>query len=381
MMLDKRTLVLLSLTLSQRSTLARAQDFAPGVLATGTQGVTNPPVPTLPTTIDQTSMARLLSINSIDDFCIFAPPSFDTIPNTETVEVAWCTQPRNNARVIPDGTLSGVSFLHTPFYIQVFGFGNLTNLNIAPNDAGGELDPHGAFGTGNPVGGNVSTTIIDGFDRPLAEWMLFIDWQYFCLRICTNANTTYDPAHMCWHELDEMGCEFVMPGQYNFQGGVFETCDADAAYPPGWYPQVVNGQTTFSTFAQYFTGVYTGADGQPTGYTVGDTVTPTAPATIPQSSNCVTQATIANGIPLISLTPGAKGTAPPPGFSSVTATFVANTLPMPTSSVNVPVKALGSSSISSPSSPTTNSNSAVITIPSGIYVVAFIAGAAFFVLG
>jgi hypothetical protein len=57
--------------------------FPGGVIATGTQGVTNPPVPTLPTTIDQTSMARLLSINSIDDFCIFAPPYLAKIPDTE----------------------------------------------------------------------------------------------------------------------------------------------------------------------------------------------------------------------------------------------------------------------------------------------------------
>ncbi|KAJ7064657.1 hypothetical protein C8F01DRAFT_960902, partial [Mycena amicta] len=287
---------LLALLLALGPAIARAQGFPGGVIASGTQGPTNPPVPTLPTTIDQTSMARLLSVNSIDDFCIFAPPSLATIPDTETVEVAWCTMPRNNARVIPDGTFSGVSFLKTPFYVQIFGFGDLTKLNIAPNDAGGELDPHGASGAGNPVGGNVSTTLINGVDEPIAEWMLFIDFQFFCLRACTNANSTYSAAHMCWHELDEMGCEFVMPGQYNYQGGIFETCDADVAYPPGWYPEVINGQTTFSTFAQYFTGFYTGGDGLTTPYTVGDTVTPAAPASTPRSSNCVDQPTISNGI-------------------------------------------------------------------------------------
>lgn len=54
--------------------VARAA-FPAGVIATGTQGVTNPPVPTMPTTINQTSYARLLSVNSIDDFCLFAPPT------------------------------------------------------------------------------------------------------------------------------------------------------------------------------------------------------------------------------------------------------------------------------------------------------------------
>jgi len=40
--------------------------FPPGVVATGTMGVTNPPQPTLGTAINQTSNARLVSLNSID---------------------------------------------------------------------------------------------------------------------------------------------------------------------------------------------------------------------------------------------------------------------------------------------------------------------------
>ncbi|KAJ7204737.1 hypothetical protein GGX14DRAFT_646035 [Mycena pura] len=99
--------------------------------------------------------------------------------------------------------------------------------------------------------------------------------------------------------------------------GTFETCDAGVAYPPGWYPTVgANGQTSFSTFAQFFTGVFTGGNGLPTPCTVGDTVTPTAPAFIPSFSNCVTQATISNGIAPALLTANAVGTAPPPGFST-----------------------------------------------------------------
>ncbi|KAJ6577622.1 hypothetical protein B0H19DRAFT_930818 [Mycena capillaripes] len=302
------------------SVRAASSSFPAGVIATGTQGVTNPPVPTIPTTINQTSMARLLSLNSIDDFCLFAPPSGPAvIGDTETEEVAWCTKPRNNARVIPDGTITGVSFLKTDFYVQIMGTGDFTKLNIQDGDEGGELDPHGATGAGNPVGGNVTTNIVDGVDEPIAEWMLYIDFNQFCVRACTNANVTYDAAHMCWHELDVMGCEFVMPGTYN-PPGTFESCDADVAYPPGWYPTAtVDGTTQFSTFAQFFTGVFTGTDGQPTPYTVGDTVTPSAPFSTPRSSNCVTTSTIANGIALASLNSGAIGTAPPsitlPGIS------------------------------------------------------------------
>ncbi|KAJ7060493.1 hypothetical protein C8F01DRAFT_1210463 [Mycena amicta] len=273
----------------------RAADFPAGVIGTGTMGVTNPPAPTLGTAINQKSDARLLSLNAIDDFCLFAPPEPNSvIGDTEGEEVAWCVKPRNNARVIPDGTITGVSFLKTPFYVQVYSRDRgLTKLNIKKGDSGGELDPHGQFGAGNPVGGNVTTNIVDGTDINIGEWMLFISDTQFCVRACTNANATYDAAHMCWHQLDVMGCEFVMPGTYN-PPGTFETCDADVAYPPGWYPTIdAAGKTSFSTFAQYFTGTV---------------------AFIPSSSNCVATPTIANGIALASL--GVTGSAPTGSSSS-----------------------------------------------------------------
>jgi hypothetical protein len=101
------------------------------------------------------------------------------------------------------------------------------------------------------TGGNV-TTNITGSDLNVAEWMQYISYDQFCIRACTNANSTYSAAAMCWHELDEMGCEFVMPGDYS-NNNSFESCEADVAYPPGWYPTAtVNGQPQFSTFAQYF---------------------------------------------------------------------------------------------------------------------------------
>lgn len=279
---------------------ARAQtSFPTGVIATGTNGATNPPEPTLGTAINQTSDARLLSVNSVDDFCLFAPPGPhpENIGNSETYEVAWCTQPRNNARVIPDGTFTGVTFLKTDFYVQVMGYGNLTRLNIPAGDYGGELDPHGQYGDGNPIGGNV-TSNTTGSDQHFAEWMQYISYNQFCIRVCTNANSTYSAADMCWHELDEMGCEFVMPGNYHLNG-TYESCDADVAYPPGWYPTGEHsGTPVFSTFAQRYTGTLT-SNSQV--YTVGVTITPSAPASIPSSSNCRTTSTISNGIPLTSL--------------------------------------------------------------------------------
>jgi len=252
-------------------------------------------------------MARLASANSIDDFCLFAPPGPNPTPigDSESYEVAWCTKPRNNARVIPDGTITGVSFLRTDFYVQLMGTGDFTRLNIPVNDAGGELDPHGATGEGNPVGGNV-TTLSGTTDVSYTEWMMYISYNQFCFRICTNANSTYSAADMCWHELDEMGCQFVMPGTYK-SAGVFETCEADVAYPPGWYPTAtVSGTTQFSKFSQRYTGTFSG-----TPYTIGDTVTPSAPYSTPQSSHCKTIPTISNGIPLASL--GVSGGSSPTG--------------------------------------------------------------------
>lgn len=59
-------------------------------------------------------------------------------------------QSGHGTRLIPAGTLTGAHFLKTPSYVQVTGKGHLKNLNITPKDEGGELDPHGATGAGNP---------------------------------------------------------------------------------------------------------------------------------------------------------------------------------------------------------------------------------------
>ncbi|KAJ7060503.1 hypothetical protein C8F01DRAFT_1084219 [Mycena amicta] len=343
----------------------RAADFPAGVIGTGMEALMNSTCNLHSGQAQWASLTRprprwgpLSTSNPTRDFfrsmrlttfCLFAPPEPNSvIGDTEGEEVAWCVKPRNNARVIPDGTITGVSFLKTPFYVQILGTGDLTKLNIKKGDSGGELDPHGQFGAGNPVGGNVTTNIVDGTDINIGEWMLFISDTQFCVRACTNANATYDAAHMCWHQLDVMGCEFVMPGTYN-PPGTFETCDADVAYPPGWYPTIdAAGKTSFSTFAQFFTGVYTGGDGKPTAYTVGDLVTPSTVAFIPSSSNCVATPTIANGIALASL--GVTGSAPTGGASS------SGTGSQTTSGASSSGTESGSSAGSSPTS--TNSGSA-----------------------
>ena len=95
--------------------------------------------------------ARVGAVNSLDDWCVFAPPepgADSTIGNTERIEVAWCVQGGHGTRVIPDGTVHGAHFVQTPDYVQVTGVGDFTQINIAKGDEGGELDPHGADGKG-----------------------------------------------------------------------------------------------------------------------------------------------------------------------------------------------------------------------------------------
>jgi hypothetical protein len=48
--------------------------------------------------------------------------------------------------------------MRTAAYIQVVGLYNQTAMNLAADDAGGELDPHGADLLGNPLGGLVYST-------------------------------------------------------------------------------------------------------------------------------------------------------------------------------------------------------------------------------
>jgi hypothetical protein len=77
---------------------ARAQ-----VTATGPNGPTNPSAPGLGAH-NQTSESRLVSLNSVEDFCLFAPSMPNSaIGNVEAEVVAWCTKERNGARLIPDG--------------------------------------------------------------------------------------------------------------------------------------------------------------------------------------------------------------------------------------------------------------------------------------
>ena len=95
-----------TVTAQTKFTYGTANPNAAGVVSRAKNGPTNPKAPSLGTAINQTSMARLASINSVDDWCTFASPDGQAIADEESVTVAYCTQARNNARVIVSGKWS-----------------------------------------------------------------------------------------------------------------------------------------------------------------------------------------------------------------------------------------------------------------------------------
>ncbi|KAL8283818.1 hypothetical protein RQP46_005250 [Phenoliferia psychrophenolica] len=139
-------------------------------------------------------------IQSLDDFCLFAPPNPNTaIGDSERYEVSWCTKAGHGARLIPEGAITGAHVVTTPHYIQITGVGDLTKINVARGDAGGELDPHG-----------------------YQEWTEFLSDSEFCIRACY-------PGPDAWRY-----CQHIYPA--NYEPGTFEQCEGDdVAQPMGVY--------------------------------------------------------------------------------------------------------------------------------------------------
>ncbi|KAI0641490.1 hypothetical protein C8Q79DRAFT_314300 [Trametes meyenii] len=239
---------------------------------------------------DQNSMCQNAYLNSLDDFCLFAPPQpgpDSVIGNTERIEVAWCTKDGHGTRLIPDGAIQGAHFVQTPDYVQITGVGDLTKINIPAGDEGGELDPHGADGNGNPIGGLVFSSAF-GQLAQMHEWTNFMSASEFCFRACKDGPKA--PA-LCQHIYDVMGCAWNMPGNYN--PGSFDRCLADTGEPMGVYGG--------STFHQ------------------GDPSTP-APHPAPATSSCSPVSTIGNGLAASGASSAATTTTASSGSATTTTT-------------------------------------------------------------
>jgi len=224
------------------------------------------------TTENQQSLCQTSIVNSVDDFCLWAPPTGPTtIGETEHEEVAWCTKPGHGSRLIPSGALWGVQFMRTPDYVQVVGFIDQRFINLSPDDYGGELDPHGADFRGNPLGGLMYSTAFSQDKKTfeqVIEWNNFMGGSVFCLKACDPAGP--NAAHFCEHIYDRIGCAYNSPN--NAQNGTFEACDGDNQDYPGIY---TDPSGTVQTYTQ-----------PPESLGAISTI-PYTPK-VPASSNCVT---------------------------------------------------------------------------------------------
>jgi hypothetical protein len=251
------------------------------------------------TTQNQNSECQTSFVNSIDDFCLWAPPKGpETIGDTEAYEVAWCTKPDHGTRVIPPGALKGVQFMTTPDYFQVVGYIDQTLINLEANDTGGELDPHGADLRGNPLGALMYS---NGWSKDnstytqVIEWNCFMGGNQFCIKVCNPAGS--NAANLCQHIFDRIGCAYNSPN--DAQNGTFEACEGVDQDPPGVYTDSAGVVQTYS---------------QPPESDGPITTLPYTPK-VPASSNCVTYTSSllyasAASDTVFTSTPAATGTGP-----------------------------------------------------------------------
>jgi len=220
------------------------------------------------TTANQNSLCVNAVVNSIQDFCVFAPPEPNSlIANVEGECVAWCVNGQKyGTRTIPSGAVTGMQFVKAPGYVAM-------GLNIVgpllydqASDAGGELDPHGADGRGNPIGSLMYTNAFGGSstgETQATEWHEFIGGTQICMKVCNPSQATDSRSNLCDNIYDTVGCNANVPLNYGAIGNSFVSCLGDNQLPPAQNVQALsNGGSIFtpatsqcSTFAssQIFT--------------------------------------------------------------------------------------------------------------------------------
>ncbi|KAF8313989.1 hypothetical protein DL93DRAFT_2080436 [Clavulina sp. PMI_390] len=288
------------------------------------------------TTEGQSSMCQTALLNSIEDFCVWASPTPNSsIGDVEATTVAWCSIPGHGTRVMPAGTLTGVQVLKAPSYILFTGHLKQTNVGIAANDDGGELDPHGADERGNPLGGLVYTSGFpsnggrDNTFQQVIEWHNFMGGDVFCFKIC-DPNVPNSKKY-CNNIFDRTGCDFVAPAAY--KDGVFEVCESDNMDP---------------------VGVYTGSDGKTSTYhqpAEGVPITSLPSIKTPASSSCTPYQSNALYGNSFTISPS----APPSGTGTSTASGTTSTKATTTSQSTSTVTSLATSTTHAATTPSTTS--------------------------
>lgn len=192
-----------------------------------------------------TSKCQTLWINSINDFCLWAPPSTGKVGNEEEKVVAYCMQADHGARLLPKGIITSATFIKTPQYVQIKGtLSDQTKIHIPGGDSGGELDPHGYNSYGNPIGGIVIAPDPQdsGKETQVVEWISFIGNNQFCIRACYNSGAT--PFQHCMHIYDQMGCDWVMPDKTPKE--TFQVCHGKPDRAPGIFTKADGSESTWS---------------------------------------------------------------------------------------------------------------------------------------
>ncbi|WWC64432.1 uncharacterized protein I303_107042 [Kwoniella dejecticola CBS 10117] len=213
------------------------------------------------------SDSKELWLMSHDDFCIYGLPNQSQNEGkriSESMEgvVSYCSKSGHNTRLIPDGTLRGVTYVRTPSWVQVSGSGDFTKIGLSQDDAGGQFDSS----LHSPEGARLTTS--EG-DDPAQDWVTMISAETFCVRACFG-----DPAY-CPTQYDSLGCYFLTSNGVGWDD-VWQDCEGDDGSPPG----VIDVQT----------------------YTPGNGPVPTP--SIPAVSYCQPGSSISNGH---TAAPGSEG--------------------------------------------------------------------------
>ncbi|GAA5933237.1 uncharacterized protein JCM15063_001262 [Sporobolomyces koalae] len=235
----------------------------------------------------QDSMCQTVMVNTVEDFCLWAPHTPNrTIDESATEEVAWCTASGHGARIMPEGTIQSAHMLVTPHYTQITGKGDFTKINIAAGDKGGQLNTMGVDGTGAPRGGLV---YMNGLQ--VHNWIAIISDTEFCIRLCPWA--THFPWEWCPEIYTLEDCAWNQPGNYD---DGFDTCQGDGTdLRPGDYLDGNGGTSTY----------YESQGAAPTAHAAG------------ASSNCQAVATVGGQ--------GAPNTPPASTATPATSTSIAST--------------------------------------------------------
>ncbi|KZV83512.1 hypothetical protein EXIGLDRAFT_683698 [Exidia glandulosa HHB12029] len=243
------------------------------------------------TTQGQQSLCQTLVVNSLEDFCIYAPPTFKKVDDAEEEVVAWCTQPTHGARLIPAGTITGAQFIKTPSYIEVTGLIKQSLINIPDGTTGGELDSGGQDLRGNPIGGLAYSNNMPHSSGQMTQsrmWHEFIGSNTFCLKLCDNEAP--NASGLCRHRLDTIGCLTAVPASY--QDGVFLSCEGDDQAPVAVgvtdIPKSSNCQTF--TSSALWTNLPSGTSTSST-----STSTPTGHSSLPNGSGSPSGSNTASG--------------------------------------------------------------------------------------